>query len=104
MFVVGVIGDRVGPGGVVVDKGVVVCCSCCGFDALSTLRLVRQQLNRGVLGGGKGLTFRSPSRQLGIGRGFAVLYLFFAIGFPVAVSTRLPSGANREVSSTPNTV
>jgi hypothetical protein len=49
-------------------------------------------------------TLRRMSRQLGMGRGRAVLYLFFAIGFPVVVSTRLPSGAKREVSSTPNTV
>lgn len=99
------IGNGVGAGGVVVDEGVVVRRSCCGFDTLSTFMTIRIALGgEAVHIWGKKLTFRRSSRQLGIGRGFAVLYLFLAIGFPVAVSTRLPSGSNRDVSSTPNTV
>jgi hypothetical protein len=34
VLVVAVVGYGVRPGGVVVDEGIVVCCSCCGFDAL----------------------------------------------------------------------
>ena len=50
------------------------------------------------------VSFRSSSRQWGIGRGLQVGYLSFGIGFKVCASLRVPSGAKREVSSTPKTV